>query len=412
MKTFYLLFFCISAILPINAFSQINWTVYTTENSGIFSNTISDIAAGRDNHIWFSSSTLGVCRYDQEESWEIFNQENGGTPYNDVWHIAVDSSNNAWIASGYLVFKTIGLAMINDTGFVSFSSPAPSQINDIVTVDNQIYIGNFSGGYFHYNGTEFSHYNCDLLANGSNVRVLSFDQSGNLWMGIYETLDIYTITKGVAMHTGSSWEFYDIGSLIPGGYIRDIEVDQTNVVWVATSIGVIKKEDTSWELLTTSNSGLPSNNVSCVKISSNNTRWFATDKGLVKFDGIEWVVYDTLNSELPNNNVNQIEFDYMGNLWGGTANGIFKIFFPLNKPELTDVSINVLPNPASERIELKGKNILSVELFDGFGRSNYYRSFQTPMENIIIDLNDIEEGLYMVKIKTTGGAVVKKVIVL
>ena len=48
-------------------------------------------------------------------------------------------------------------------------------------------------------------------------------------------------------------------------------------------------------------------------------KWFGTDNGgVAKFDDINWTVYTTSNSGLPENDVFSIAIDAEGNKWFGT----------------------------------------------------------------------------------------------
>ncbi|RPI13088.1 MAG: hypothetical protein EHM58_19165 [Ignavibacteriae bacterium] len=62
---------------------------------------------------------------------------------------------------------------------------------------------------------------------------------------------------------------------------------------------VIYSQNPQWIVYTTTNSGLPSNNIFPIAIDTNNIKWIGTSQGLAKFDGANWIVFDTSNSPLP-----------------------------------------------------------------------------------------------------------------
>ena len=78
----------------------------------------------------------------------------------------------------------------------------------------------------------------------------------------------------------------------------------------------------NWQIYSTNNSGLPSNNISALSIASNGNIWIGTaGGGLAKFDGTDWVTYTTANSGLPDNNITSLAADSDGIIWIGTDGG-------------------------------------------------------------------------------------------
>jgi len=81
-----------------------------------------------------------------------------------------------------------------------------------------------------------------------------------------------------------------------------------------------------WNLFDTSNSGLPSNNLTALGVDSSNNIWIGTEAhGVTKYDGINWFTLNTSNSGLPSNNINSVLADQLGNLWIGTNDGLAKL---------------------------------------------------------------------------------------
>jgi ligand-binding sensor domain-containing protein len=66
--------------------------------------------------------------------------------------------------------------------------------------------------------------------------------------------------------------------------------------------------------------GMASNMVNCIEVDKNNIKWIGTTKGLCKFDGTNWTIYDTSNSDIPSDNVSAVFMDKQGYLWVGTRN--------------------------------------------------------------------------------------------
>lgn len=82
----------------------------------------------------------------------------------------------------------------------------------------------------------------------------------------------------------------------------------------------------SWELYTTSNSGLSSNDIRDLKLEYYGLNkwylWIATSSGLSRFDGKTFRTYTTGNSGLLSLNIYSIELDSLNHLWIGTRNSL------------------------------------------------------------------------------------------
>ncbi|RPI14527.1 MAG: T9SS C-terminal target domain-containing protein [Ignavibacteriae bacterium] len=84
---------------------------------------------------------------------------------------------------------------------------------------------------------------------------------------------------------------------------------------------VIYSQNPQWIVYTTTNSGLPSNNIFPIAIDTNNIKWIGTSQGLAKFDGANWTIYDTSNSPLPEQSILDLKIDKKNHVWIGTFGG-------------------------------------------------------------------------------------------
>ena len=80
---------------------------------------------------------------------------------------------------------------------------------------------------------------------------------------------------------------------------------------------------------------------------------------------------------------------------------------------ITAVSLDVItisPNPAVNRIEIKGSKIINIKIYSITG-SLLKETTVADTDEIVIDISSLSSGIYMVKIKTETAEVTKKVIV-
>jgi len=73
-----------------------------------------------------------------------------------------------------------------------------------------------------------------------------------------------------------------------------------------------------WKIWNTTNSNIPSDNLSCLILDSNGIIWIGSGAGLIKFNGTNFTVYDTSNSPMKSNSVWGIDKDKFNNLWIST----------------------------------------------------------------------------------------------
>ena len=104
-----------------------------------------------------------------------------------------------------------------------------------------------------------------------------------------------------------------------------------------------------------------------------------------------------------NNNAN-IYFDFNLAILTNTVQTEIFEFENLSVEDYIRDSISVYPNPTTGRIYIKAEGLLQAEIFDINGKLLKTSSEQE------IDMSALSGGLYLIKIKTTKGIGIKKVI--
>ncbi len=134
---------------------------------------------------------------------------------------------------------------------------------------------------------------------GEEARFNLFAPDGKLWVaarwpfwreggiGIY---DFATDT----WETWANWE-----TPIPSEFVNDIEFVADGSVWIATSAGLVHKDDDAWTVYTRSNSPLRHNVIQGIDLDAdghvwiNNTGVQQSNHAIFEFDGVNWTSYDT-----------------------------------------------------------------------------------------------------------------------
>jgi ligand-binding sensor domain-containing protein len=204
-----------------------------------------------------------------QPQWVIYNTSNSGLPSNEVNGIAFDSSNIKWITT--------------------------------------------SNGLVKYNGNTWIVYDTTNSGlTGNFVWQIAIDYNNIKWFNIFQ--------KGLMKYDGFNWIFYDTvlnNNALTS--IRDISVDNYNNKWIATSTyGLFRFNNSSWTVFNTTNSGIPTNNLSCLSLNGN-TKWMGTYYyGIARYNDSNWVNYNETNSGIPSNWVLSVYADREHNIWVGT----------------------------------------------------------------------------------------------
>jgi two-component sensor histidine kinase/sugar lactone lactonase YvrE len=172
------------------------------------------------------------------------------------------------------------------------------------------------------------------LRNGPTV--FREDRLGNLWIGFYE--------GGLARHRDGKFTLLTAADGLPEGMIRDLYLDHSGHLWIATSRGVARAENLDAErpriTTYTSADGLASNQTTCVTEDQQGRIYIGTPKGVDRLNTAtgQFKHYSTADG-LANNFVNVAYCDHQGRLWFGTLQGLSRL---LPEPENSSAPPSIL----------------------------------------------------------------------
>jgi len=260
-----------SKITEIDGF--VFWTNYTTANSMLPGNKISDICRDAFNRVWIATAEGGVAVYNGTV-WEVYNTGNSSLPSNNVQKIKYLANNTLWFAT--------------------------------------------DGGVAAYNGTQWISYTTANSGIPTN-RILDVDEDskGNKWFGTRDT--------GLVMFDGTTWTVLDSAtSKVPHNTVVAVQVTADDTVWCATPNGVLAFKDSYFHFMNSSNSGLLSNDIYCMLIETNGKRWFGRQGGVSLYNQVDstWTHYNVSTTFIFRDSVFTIAKDTKGVVWFGTTLGI------------------------------------------------------------------------------------------
>ena len=263
-----------------------------TEEDGFVSSEIYSIIQDNQGLLWFGTGENGIMRYDGRKVtlFEFDSSKPNGLSHNDAGNLMLDRHGRIWIG-------TWG-------GGADLYEPK-------------------TGNFQHFINEPLR---SDSLAS-NRIQSLFHDQKGSIWLGSYD--------NGLSRYLGNnSFERIgktdDITSSLSHKRIWDIEDNDSDSLWVATSLGLNlydKNTQTFSHYLPATDNSTPTgaNEIRSILKTSNDQLYVGTQKGPFSFDkknGL-FTALKTLDDEYLGQ-VNSMIEDQKGHVWFVTSKGLFR----------------------------------------------------------------------------------------
>ena len=182
-----------------------NWTLFTPENSILPCRIINDIFTDKDNNTWVTTwqyqGNGGIVKIN-DDKWTLFNSENSIIPYNHADKITQDSKGNIWIGITAVIYNKYDV---------------------------------FDGCLLKYNFDGWSiirpHEYVPKLTN--RIISVKVDNLDNVWITTIPESGPPIEKHEIAMFNGKEWiALSDIDSNIYNAYVKDMEFDINNGLWI------------------------------------------------------------------------------------------------------------------------------------------------------------------------------------
>ncbi len=446
-------------------FDGTNWTVYNTSNSGLPDNRISSLTTDDNGNTWIGTTYEGLVKFDGTD-WTAFNTLNSGLPYNYIKTITIDESGNKWIGTafgGMGVFNengilTLPILNVSTHSFTIGTSADSTQSFDImsntdwiISCDQNWLTTNTSGGSNNASVTLTAEANptittrtAAITVSGTGVtsQTIRISQKGatpvlnvsadTLSIGATvnstQTVDITSNTDW-SISCDQSWLTANTDNGSGNASITlTAEANPTisgrNATVTISGTGVINKtiyvtQEGATPVLNVSadtlSIGATANSTQTVDITSNIDWSISCDQS--------WLTANTANGS---NNAS-ITLTAEANPSATTRTAIITINGSADKTQTilviqdvgtTSISktensgINIFPNPANDLLNITlppATNPYLIEIFNINGKKVISKILKTDQNKI--DISDLSEGIYMIKVYTKEGPFVKKIII-
>ena len=396
-------FYIISLVLLVSgtANSQ-SFTNYTSAN-GLPDNNVNGVAVDSNNVKWFGTQS-GVARFN-DVTWQVFTTADGLVD-NYINCIAVDKNNHVWVGTD------IGACFYNGLNWKTYTT-ADGLINNTISyitagADGNVWIGTGSG-MSKFDGTTFTNYTTSNGLPSNMVSYIAVDGSNNVWIG--------TWIGGLAKFDGSTFRTFTTLDGLPVDNITSIAIDKAGNKYVGTfsGVAVLDSTDTFVRNFTSAN-GLFNNYVQDLDLDSHSQVWAAIyadylqEGGLSRYNQATWSSF-SVGDGLVNNLVRRLTVDKTDHVWIATGQGVSD-YYPgsYGISEIAMEAGSVYPNPAHEQLVIRHKNNDSVlSLYDATGKESL-TSILTG-ENTCIDIQSLQPGIYLLRIRDANKVYSSKIII-
>ncbi len=239
---------------------------------------VKSILRSKDGTLWFgadqreiTADTFNIESFDGTgfEKYDIVSSE--------INTMQADLEGNIWFGTPN------GLFLNNGAGFETKYHYSQEYIRDIAFDDKgNIYLANNSGLDI-YNGQTIHNFNMDDGLADDIIKSIAIDAIGNIWCGTGRGPSYYNSTTWVTFET------FEIGNKS----INDIEIDQKGNIWMATPSGIYIKHQHGWSSIERKD-GLADNIVRDINIENDSLAWVAT------YNGVSAIKYTIPGHNIPN----------------------------------------------------------------------------------------------------------------
>jgi diguanylate cyclase (GGDEF)-like protein len=338
------------------------------EKHGLPGQSVGVMLVDRDESLWMGLNGGGLARRLGHGDWLSWKHQDG-LLHNSVWAIHQDRLGQTWIGT------SAGLNLLDPNGIVRKSwTPrnglAGDRVLDIQEADRgDIFIAGDPQGL-----TQLSHDGRLLRAYGpaqdlvDRISALARDRDGRLWLvgsgGCERSSTSVNDTSGERL----SFDHITIPGVPPVTQFRDIAIDPTGIVWIASNHGLLRFDGVSWRVFTrrdgleltdidslalhngevwltyrdaigisrvrftngrlsstliSTRDGLSSNAVYSLAFDKQGALWAGTDKGVNLFEQGRWQHFGSEDGLVwDDTDTRAIDIDSSGNVWIGTSGGV------------------------------------------------------------------------------------------
>lgn len=257
--------------------------------SGIELAPLNDLALSKttaNEELWLASNT-GALNFTTQLH---FTTQNSGLQSNSIKYLSFDNNNRSYFATpeGVSIFdskKWFETPGLNDL-YLNF------EITDIASAVNGFTYITTNGG-----GVERIKMDVDGIS-GATIFDTNWTklESNNINTVFIDSItQVYGTDAGVAMHfsefTKWDWETFSTSDGLINDTVTAVLKDKSDIWWFGTKHGLSSFSNSDWRNYLVETHQIISNNIKFLALDIDETVWFAADNGLSHFKDGKWVNY-------------------------------------------------------------------------------------------------------------------------
>ena len=204
--------------------------IYTSTNSGLMQNEVTDIFIARENKYLIGTTTTFYI-FDGQE-WQSWNSLNSNIPEAEISTVIEDDTDDIWIGNNLGIAKLVNNSWVTYTGEDFYNSPILCKATDKNGVCYLAYLSNETNNYSVVSRSAGNWQKINEIQLAYKINGMSFDNENNIWLATDD---------GLIKFDGNFTQYTMDNSLLPGNILSDVHCDEYENVWITTSIrGVVK----------------------------------------------------------------------------------------------------------------------------------------------------------------------------
>jgi sugar lactone lactonase YvrE len=315
------------------------------------SSEISDCAFGKDASVYIGHNSAWVSRIMPDSTIRVLT-----SPLPHVVQVRCDSKGRLWFSHfSYAGGVSVYDPMADTWGFIQWGASTRRNVCQAFGLDrfDTKWVFNMSGAVVAIDsgGRQQEFYLPELVPPSGGSYEFAFDGHNRVWLGLSNGLEEFDYGGTLFDQSDDRHILHSAG--LPATEVRSVAVDPQDRVWVATPQGGAMWNGSSFQVWTTQNSPLLSNNLYRVRVDGAGRVWFLSDLGLSIFDVAtqRWTNYTAQNSGMIPNPQSLTGFyttlaldETQGRAGIGTLRG-FSLWTYAQAPDTTLTGLKVFPNP-------------------------------------------------------------------
>lgn len=279
------------------------WELLNTDNSGLQSNNLYDVAYGPDGKIYYGTAGGGVTIQDGANWTSYKSADTGIAGMDNVYGVAVTPAGTLWLIAGTSPVAALRIAKFEGnvwTGYTSlqigidpagfFTKISGDSAGRIVAASSRTISILENEQWVHYLNTDQG---CGLTSSATSTP--AFTEDGQIWVQNSCQFMVFN---------GTAWR--KPGTGLPGpaeGTLHEgIAEDAAGNIWVGTEFGryISRFDGTNWQQFYPTDLGATTNDVYVVQSKQGSAVWFGLDNAeLLKWENDTWTFYDTCKIMFP-----------------------------------------------------------------------------------------------------------------